>query len=168
MKTKSSNSNKTTKQKNRRVLYSFEEARNIVRSHGFGSVDEFMNYDCPGSYHVGPKDNLPEIYPKEWNGWDDFLGIPWNYETSKSILPTYQLHTQDDYHMFMEQIYRYRRERGGGDLQLQTKTNELILVPSHTIDAILYRLPYQPELYYKNNGWIGWDDFLSVLDEKNQ
>ncbi len=47
-------SNTKRRSKSKR-LYSFHEARRIARGHGFDTLQEFMEYSCPGAYQI-PKD----------------------------------------------------------------------------------------------------------------
>ena len=67
----SNNKTKTGKKK----IYTFREARRMARGHGFSSQEEFVEYDCAGAYQL-PK-NPNEVWPEEWKGWDDWLGLIW-------------------------------------------------------------------------------------------
>lgn len=70
-------SNSGESKKCHRKLYTFNEARKIARSMGFHSQDEFVDYECAGSYQL-PK-NVDELYATEWKGWGDFLGVPFYF-----------------------------------------------------------------------------------------
>jgi pyruvate/2-oxoglutarate dehydrogenase complex dihydrolipoamide acyltransferase (E2) component len=125
--------------RNRRRLYSFEEARRIARGHGFSSRQEFAEYECPGAYQL-PKD--PDVVWRDnWRGWDDFLGIPWTYDEGRAIV----------------------RARFAGAAAATTKEEycEVLRVAGSVGgDPDLSRLPHRPDLYYKNDGWTGWGDWL--------
>ena len=84
------------KSKSRR-LYTFTEARKLARGHGFDSKEEFMEYSCPGAYHI-PKD-ADVVWKDDWKGWDDFLGIPLEFEevSSSSLLLVNFLRIDDFY-----------------------------------------------------------------------
>jgi hypothetical protein len=120
--------------KNKR-LYSFTEARRLARGHGFSSKQEFLDYDCAGAYQL-PK-NAEVIWQTEWKGWDDWLGIPWDFQKGREIARTLQLNTEDEYLT----IFREKKI-----------TRE---------DDPVSRLPLRPDLYYKQE-WQGWDDWLEV------
>lgn len=126
----------------KKKLYSFEEARRIARGHGFSSVEEFLAYDCPGVYQV-PK-NCPELYPQEWQSWEDFLGLALDFETACKHVSSLGWKSKEEYWRWMESDARGKK--GGVEDE------------SHW----MYRLPYRPDLYYKDS-WISWDQFLGLL-----
>ena len=74
-------------------------------------------------------------YIKDWRGWDDFLGVILSFDEGRKIA----------------------RELKGID----TEESYLELIKSKTIsdDDLASRLPYRPDLKYKDE-WLGWDDFL--------
>eukprot|EP00532_Pseudo-nitzschia_australis_P004547 CAMPEP_0168191932 /NCGR_PEP_ID=MMETSP0139_2-20121125/17780_1 /TAXON_ID=44445 /ORGANISM="Pseudo-nitzschia australis, Strain 10249 10 AB" /LENGTH=175 /DNA_ID=CAMNT_0008115141 /DNA_START=198 /DNA_END=725 /DNA_ORIENTATION=- len=138
------------KNRKKRYLYSFSEARKIARGHGFSDKQEFMDYDCAGAYQV-PK-NADEVWFEDWTSWDDFLGTTLNdFETAREVA----------------------RTRVGCDSSSTTRwkacTEEeyLHLFKTKQIDDadIASRLPYRPDLFYKNKGWVSWEDFLSKGNE---
>lgn len=112
-----------------RRLYSFSEARRIARGHSFSSRREFLEYECPGAYSL-PK-NPEVVWQEDWCGWDDFLGVPYDFETAREIVRAMKLCSQQEYLKLMEK-----------------PTEELC------------RLPYRPDLYYSSDGWISWSDWL--------
>lgn len=116
----------------RRELYPFEEARKIARGHGFDSKQEFLDYECAGAYQL-PK-NADTVWREQWTSWEDFLGIPLDFEQGRKVARTLELKSQEDY---------------------------LKLMKSKTIkdDELASRLPYRPDLKYKQE-WISWDDWL--------
>lgn len=131
--------------KKKQALYSFVEARRIARGHGFSSVKEFMDYDCPGAYQV-PK-NPQDIWRDEFNGWDDFLGLPLkSLKEAKDVLrqsPTFQR----------------LREEDGTEIKTKEQYFQLFLDKLLNEDLIEVRLPYRPDLKFKDD-WISWDDYL--------
>lgn len=131
LKTRMSPSSKSTSA-GRRRLYPFEEARKIARGHGFETQKEFLEYECAGAYQL-PK-NPDQVWSQEWKGWDDFLGTPLPFDEAR-------------------QVSRL--------LRLSSKKEYLKLIESKTIndDELASRLPYRPDLRYKQE-WCGWEDWL--------
>ena len=137
--TSRSSKNQTTK---RLPLYSFVEARKIARGHGFNSRQEFLEYDCPGAYQL-PK-NADEVWSQEWTSWEDFLGIPiQNYNEAREIAQTH-VGRNSEYGATNEAEYQSSLQR----------------IQDNDISNIASRLPYRPNLKYKNKGWVSWKDFL--------
>ena len=135
------NNKSPTVSNTRKKLYPFEEARRLARGHGFSSVQEFLDYDCPGVYQV-PK-NSPELYPKEWISWEDFLGLALDFESALTNVKSLHWISKEEY---MSQIAPDGKGKKAG-----------IDDESHWI----YRLPYQPDLYYRDS-WISWEHFLGL------
>ena len=119
----------------KRRLYSFSEARKIARGHGFSTKQEFLDYECPGAYQL-PK-NPQDVWSSEWVGWDDWLGIPWDFETARQLAhDKLSVTTQEEYEDFFRNKNKNLSE-----------------------DDSLHRMPFRPDLFYKKQ-WQGWDDFL--------
>lgn len=131
--------------KKTRKLYSFKEARNIARSYGFKSQTEFLEYECAGSYQL-PK-NVDEMYQEDegWKGWDDFLGVPFPFEESKLVAKK----------------LKETKNIDNKEAYLKLKEEESKQRDCH-YDDIFRRLPYKPDLYYKE--WISWEDWFQVSD----
>lgn len=139
--------NKGGKNRKKR-LYSFSEARKIARGHGFGSKEEFIEYDCAGAYQL-PK-NADEVWSEDWTNWENFLGVPiQEFEEAREIARTrvgpssvtkWKASTEDEYKNLFE----------GKEID---------------DDDIASRLPYRPDLKYKNKGWISWENFLQPTEE---
>ncbi|VEU34498.1 unnamed protein product [Pseudo-nitzschia multistriata] len=132
------------KNRRKRSLYSFSEARKIARGHGFSTREEFIEYDCAGAYQV-PK-NADEVWSEDWTSWEDFLGLRLaEFEQARDVA----------------------RSRVGPNSttswKVSTEEEYLELFRSKQIDDddIASRLPYRPDLFYKNKGWTSWEDFLS-------
>jgi hypothetical protein len=119
---------------NRGALYSFADARRMARNYQFDTREEFVEYSCPGAYQL-PK-NPHQVWPDEWRGWDDWLGVRLDYPIAK---------------------------RTARALTLRSKEEYMQLIASKTIndndDAS--RLPYQPDKAYKDE-WISWEDWLGI------
>jgi hypothetical protein len=122
-----------TKNNNKKALYSFSEARKVARGHGFSTKEEFLEYDCPGAYQL-PK-NPQEVWSEDWQGWEDFLGICLDFEEGRKVA---------------RGLENIETEEAYLDLFKEKKLND---------DDIASRLPYRPDLKYKDR-WISWDDFL--------
>lgn len=142
-------------------LYSFTQARRMARAHGFASRQEFLDYDCPGAYQL-PKDPH-NVWPTEWKGWDDFLGIPLTFEQGRSVARAlaqeWNWTTSEDYLRVMQ--------RRGGDsaaegsaLQDNGDSGDNDKLCIITDDDWAMRLPYRPDLFYQKDEWISWDDWL--------
>ena len=129
----SSSCSSSTNQKKKRALYSFSEARKVARGHGFSSKEEFINYDCPGAYQL-PK-NPEEVWSNDWVSWDDFLGIPLEFEEARTVA------------------------RGLVNIETEEQYLNLFKEKKLSEDGLESRLPYRPDLKYKSK-WISWDDFL--------
>jgi hypothetical protein len=114
-------------------IYSFTESRRLARGHGFSSKQEFLDYDCAGAYQL-PK-NAEVIWQTEWKGWEDWLGIPWDFQNGREFARNLQLNTEDEYLMIFSE---------------NKITSE---------DDPVSRLPLRPDLYYKQE-WQSWDDWL--------
>lgn len=119
---------------NKKKLYSFVEARKIARGLGFSNAQEFIDYDCPGAYQL-PK-NPQDVWANEWQGWDDWLGLPWEFTKGRAITRSMRLESEQEY-------LSYFQEKKHQDNPEQS------------------RLPYRPDLYYKDE-WISWDDWLGT------
>jgi len=120
----------------------------MARSYGFSNPQEFLEYDCPGAYQL-PK-NPQEVWADEWNGWDDFLGIPWEWSMARQMIREHLsvIRNQDEYSaLFL---------RNNKDVQADTTDEDAAL------NAIISRLPFRPDLFYKDE-WQGWEDFLGIL-----
>jgi len=117
-----------------KIKYSFQEARRITRKHGFRTPEEFLEYECPGAY--GIQQNVLHLYKNDWKGWDDFLGVPPPYDECKIYLRGKGLRTKEEYNAYIE----------------KNKDDD---------DDLSSRLPWRPELYYKNQ-WESWDHWLTV------
>ena len=120
-----------------RKLYTYAEARKKARTYGFITQDEFIEYECAGTYQL-PK-NIDEVWSEEWTNWDDFLGVPLSYDVAKEVV---------------QQVLV--KERG-----VNSEETYMALIKSGGIsdDELASRLPLRPDLYYKSV-WISWDDFL--------
>jgi len=120
--------------KQKRKLYSFVEARKIARGHGFSNAQEFIDYDCPGAYQL-PK-NPEEVWADDWRGWEDWLGLPWDFEKGREIARSMKLGSTEEY-------------------------LELFGNKGAEMEPDQDRLPYRPDLCYKNE-WVSWDDWLGT------
>ena len=129
--------------KKTKKLYSFKEARNIARSYGFKSQTEFLEYECAGSYQL-PK-NVDELYNEDdgWKGWNDFLGVPYPFEEAKLIAKK----LKETKNIDNKETYLKMKEE-------ESKNKDC----DNDYDDLFCRLPYRPDLYYKE--WINWEDWF--------
>jgi hypothetical protein len=121
-----------TRKKVKAALYPFSEARKIARGHGFESMQEFLDYSCPGAYQL-PK-NPEKVWPEDWRGWENFLGIPLQWEEGRQVARSLKVDSREAYVRLFE-------EKELDD------------------DDVASRLPYRPDLKYKDQ-WVSWEDFL--------
>jgi hypothetical protein len=119
----------------KKKLYSFAEARRMARGHGFSSYEEFVEYTCPGVYQI-PK-QADQIWKNEWTSWDDFLGIPWPFDEGRRVARQLNLSSMEEYLQFMN----------------EKKLDDDDDHPAH-------RLPFRPDLHYRDDQWKGWEDWL--------
>ena len=120
-----------------RKLYTFAEARKKARTYGFITQEEFIDYECAGTYQL-PK-NCHEVWSDEWTDWDDFLGVPLKFNEAK--------------HLVQQTLVK---EKG---VESEASYVELIKSGKISDDELASRLPLRPDLYYKAE-WISWDNFL--------
>jgi hypothetical protein len=125
------------KNKVKGAMYPFSEARKIARGHGFSSKQEFLDYDCPGAYQL-PK-NPDEVWPESWRGWDDFLGIILEWEEGRQVARSLNVDSEEAY----LELFREKKIQD---------------------DDVASRLPYRPDLKYKDR-WVSWEDYLNHPSE---
>eukprot|EP00446_Apocalathium_sp_SHHI-4_P079316 CAMPEP_0177507382 /NCGR_PEP_ID=MMETSP0369-20130122/40461_1 /TAXON_ID=447022 ORGANISM="Scrippsiella hangoei-like, Strain SHHI-4" /NCGR_SAMPLE_ID=MMETSP0369 /ASSEMBLY_ACC=CAM_ASM_000364 /LENGTH=170 /DNA_ID=CAMNT_0018985417 /DNA_START=11 /DNA_END=523 /DNA_ORIENTATION=+ len=131
---------------------SFEEARVMAQWMGMSSKEEFLEYDCPGCYHV-PKD--PDVvYADQFVDWGDFLGLLLPFEQAREKARDLGLQTKEQYAEYvlepqplMPAIEKPFSSHAMGGKRTGLKTST--------------RLPWQPDLYYKEQ-WQGWEDWLGL------
>ncbi len=85
------------------------------------------------SYRINRPNNLPaapNIFYKEWRSWRDFFKTKWL---------SYKKARKIARSMNVETAEQYRNNVRFGDYD---------------------NIPVAPDKFYKNNGWIGWYDFL--------
>ena len=117
-------------------LYTFPQARRMARSYGFATRQEFLDYDCPGAYAL-PK-HPQDVWSTEWQGWDDWLGVSPPFAEARTLARQLHLSSAEAYLEWFEKI------------KPQTiRDND----PTS-------RLPYRPDLVYKEQGWQDWEDWL--------
>ena len=126
----------STSTQERTRLFPFVEARRIARGHGFSSKEEFVAYSCPGAYQL-PKDP-DRVWSDEWKGWEDFLGICYQFDEGRAIARSLPIQSKEEYLRLFE----------------EKRIND---------DDPASRLPYRPDLKYKDE-WKGWDDWLKYSD----
>ena len=79
----------------------FIEARSMARSMGLSSVDEWLEYSCPGAYRL-PKD--PEnVWASEWVSWDDWLGTMLTLDDAMDLVKSAGIADADAYGAFVKE-----------------------------------------------------------------
>ena len=126
-----------------RRLIPYEVARQRAMSLGLRSKQEWDEYiEFEGNKEHGPY--LPtrpeEMYPDDFEGWDDFLGCMRPYEETRQMVQcVLGLKSMQDYRKF---------------------------VSTDSKRAEGLRIPAKPDIVYKDSGWIDDDHFFSGLLEK--
>ena len=122
-----------------RKLYTFAEARKKARTYGFTTQEEFVEYECAGTYQL-PK-NSDEVWAEEWTSWEDFLGVPLTFDVAKDV------------------VRQELVEKRG----LDSEEAYMAMIKSGDMcdDELASRLPLRPDLYYKSV-WISWGNFLGI------
>ena len=122
-----------------RLIYTWNEARAKARAYGFSTQQEFVDYECAGTYQL-PK-NADEVWAEEWTSWDDFLGVRLGFDQARDIARTCLA--------------------GGHGVDSEEKYLELMRGKTIGDDELSSRLPLRPDLYYKAE-WVSWQDFLGL------
>lgn len=124
---------------NKRIKLSFEEAKKIVRGLKIQTSEEWRKLD-KSNLPFGIPYNLERSYKDDgWDGWIDFLGTKERKVKRKEFVPF--IEARDFVH------------------NLKLKTNAEWRIYSKS-DALPNSIPSAPELVYKNDGWISWQDWL--------
>jgi hypothetical protein len=123
---------------NYRKLLPYEHARHTAMQLGLRSKEEWDDSLADGEFHHGPY--LPsrpdEMYADDWVSWEEFLGICRTYEESRELVITVlKFSSMEDYTAFIEADSR----RAAG-----------------------LRIPYKPEIIYRDTGWISEQHFLGI------
>ncbi|MDA2916954.1 DEAD/DEAH box helicase family protein [Nitrospinae bacterium AH_259_B05_G02_I21] len=123
----------------------FEEAREFARSLGLRKRLDWKKY-CEGGLPV--KGKLPEKIPSDpnivyknngWISWDNWLGTTFwrSFEEAREFARSLGLRKRLDWKKYCE-----------GGLPVKGKLPE--------------KIPSDPNIVYKNNGWISWDNWLGT------
>ncbi len=138
------------------VFWSFDKAKEFVRSLNLKNSKEWSKY-CKGEMpQKGKKPkgipfSPPSMYKnKGWKGWGDFLGTgniaPRNknfksFKDARKYVRSLKLKKGTDWH-------KYCKNRLPGKAPKPAD------------------IPRMPHLTYKNKGWKGWPDFLSIKNSR--
>lgn len=118
------------------------EARAHVRSLGLKNQDEYFAWSKTDARPEDIPANPRLTYKDEWQGWDDWLG--------KAHGP---------FRPFAE-AREYARSLG---LQSHRQWEEHAQAPGFPAD-----LPANPSYHYRNDGWLGWSDWLGHTNVWNR
>jgi superfamily II DNA or RNA helicase len=119
----------------------FISAKKIISKFQFKSQIDFITW----ARSISNTFNVPIVpnkaYENEgWTDWDDFFGKP-------KIL-----------YLSFEDSRDWARKSSIKSSQVWFKSKDL--VPEN--------IPFNPQIYYKNEGWLGWADFLGTINDKNR
>lgn len=144
-------------QTQRRAYRSFEDARELARSLGLGSVAEwraFARGDLPELGALPP--DVPAsprtVYRDAWRGWTDFLGTEgrrrgrtgsWSFERARRFARRLRLTSAAEWKRWVAGELPDRPARPQG-------------------------LPASPQASYRAAGWSGWEDFLGPTRASRQ
>lgn len=139
------NTNKRKKIKDMKNFISYEEAKNIAKTFGIKSRQEWNEYSKTEQFKNVNLPKQPDLVYKTqgWISWSDFLGAG-NFSTKKSEFLTY------------EEAKKQMRElnlNSVSDWRMYTKS-----------ENFRNNMSKSPEQLYKNNGWISWKDFLGASE----
>ena len=120
-----------------RNLFPYESARKSVIELGLRSKFEWDEYIENGKEFHGPylPNHPDEMYRDDWESWDEWLGIMRDYDDCRRMVRFLQLEGFQDYKEFV----RTNRNRAEG-----------------------LRIPAQPDLYYKDKGWVSFEHFFGA------
>jgi hypothetical protein len=121
-----------------RRLIPYEWARQEAMKLGLRSREEWDDYLQDG--RVYQNKYLPsrpdEMYADDWESWDEFLGIMRGYEDARYVVQkVLQIKSMEEYQAFV--AADAKRAEG-------------------------LRIPYKPEIVYKDKGWISSSHFFTV------
>jgi len=138
-------------EKKQRVEFiSFVEARDFARVLNVNTSTQWSKWASSGNRPSNIPSNPSQVYLKSgWLGWSDFLGKKrsnkpsekyyFSYEEAKEYLKTKSINTKSE----------YKRKYG------------------FSIEHSYYEhLPPYPELTYKDQGWVSWEDYLGTQIDK--
>jgi predicted N-acyltransferase len=120
----------------KRDFLPFEEARAVVRELNINSVKDWEKLSTDIKHSLGvPACSALYYKNKGWTNWVDFLGITPRHKTFKEARAIAQtLGIKSSYEWFGSKCHLHK---GLG-------------------------IPNNPLFYYKNKGWVNWNDFLGV------
>lgn len=121
----------------KRDFLPFEEARAVVRELNINSVNEWEKLSSDIKHPLGIP-ACPALYYKNkgWTNWVDFLRATpriKTYEEARAVARTLGIKSSYEWFKGKRSLHR-----GLG-------------------------IPLDPLFYYKNKGWVNWNDFLGVL-----
>lgn len=122
-----------------RQLLPYEYARKTAMKLGLRSPDEWDDYLADGKVYHGPYlPNRPdEMYAEDWVSWEEFLGITRSYDEARNIVQqVLLLKSMDEYRAFVSADVK--RAEG-------------------------LRIPAEPEIVYRNKGWVSAEHFFNQL-----
>eukprot|EP00930_Biecheleria_cincta_P078478 TRINITY_DN65965_c0_g1_i1.p1 TRINITY_DN65965_c0_g1~~TRINITY_DN65965_c0_g1_i1.p1 ORF type:complete len:137 (+),score=19.00 TRINITY_DN65965_c0_g1_i1:22-411(+) len=122
---------------------------------GFSSKEEWDSHEFEGgrgSYHL-PKD--PDVvYAEEFVDWEDWLGVMLPFVEARAKTRNLGFKTKQAY---VEYVLEPQRQRNPQEWAFASLVHKMGGKRTGTHPST--RLPWQPDLYYKN-GWQGWEDWL--------
>ncbi|CAJ1949009.1 unnamed protein product [Cylindrotheca closterium] len=120
-----------------RKLVPYEAARLTAMKLGLRSKEEWDDIREFGkAFHGAHLVSRPdELYRKEWISWEEFLGVMRPYSEAKQMVQE--------------------------ELKLQSMEEYISFVKEDIKRAESLRIPAKPEIYYRDKGWTGEEDFFN-------
>ena len=124
-------------------FWSFYQARNWARALKLKSAREWISYVKAENFPEYIPRTPNTVYKEEWRGYSDWLGIKEVVE--KGFITFEKAKALIDKHNIRSRAAYFNLANKKGD-----------------------QLPKSPHIFYKNAGWKGWADYLSIEDYSNK
>ena len=129
-----------------RKIPKFKELQNFAYKNKIKSVTEWFKFTKTEKFPKNFPKNVRSVYPDQWKSWGHFLKTGRVADQFKKWMPYDQA----------KKILKEERFKNVKEFTAFKKTKKWKIL----------NIPNQPPTSYKNKGWKGWIDFLS-LDTKH-
>ena len=131
-----------------KIWRKFEEARRFVHSLGLKDTIEWYQYAKSGKRPSDIPSNANKAYKdRGWIDWPDFLGTR-NNATYKKKFRSFEAAKVFVHTLGLKNIRDYREYAKSGNRPA--------------------KIPSDPQLQYKDRGWIDWPDFLGTQKKEGR
>jgi len=127
-----------------RLILEYEVARQFVWTLGLYDANDWHDWakDRRRGCVFIPRDPWNAYKDRGWVDMDDWLGRPLPFEEAR------------------EKARKFAKER-----RIRTQAEWWAAVDSRTTPG---RVPVRPGMYYRDDGWIGYDDWLGVAENEGE